>query len=239
MRKELWGCAAAALAAAGVSGLVAFYAWEHPDSWLGRCAAAAHRVVRVEAAVVGSAGNPAGLAVRGMQGLVGTVAAPQAVREEAAPCPGHVAPPDEELDVMPPAVLPGVVAIPADDVLPARPMPAVHDFVGGLPVMCEPEECDEFPMPRAEDDAARMPPVPDGAAKCDTPPEQPACPHLSGRICVPRTIKGREGHSGNEECEPIFPQLQRDDGEHPKHPEVDTMEVRPSDLWFFDFMGPF
>jgi hypothetical protein len=35
------------------------------------------------------------------------------------------------------------------------------------------------------------------------------------------------------------PKLRRDGGEKAKHPDVDTMEIRPSDLWFLDFIGPF
>lgn len=264
MRKKLWGCAAAAVAAAGVSCLTAYYAWEHPNSWLGRCLFTAHHVATSEAVAVTTPGNVARVAFHGMQGLLGTVApAAAAACEEAGPCGDHAAPAAEDVEVMEPAVLPGVVVIPEDDVLPARPLPPVHDLVGALPDLGGAEEGEEFPMPRAEDGAAKMPLVPaedddccrpavkksgpekgdpgvmPGCKEADRCPDASGCPHPGGGRCVPRTIKGREGHSGNEECEPVFPKMRRDGGEKPTHPDVDTMEVRPSDLWFLNFMGPF
>ncbi|HKI37626.1 MAG TPA: hypothetical protein VKA46_37565, partial [Gemmataceae bacterium] len=65
------------------------------------------------------------------------------------------------------------------------------------------------------------------------------CPHHCCPAHTTHKIEGKGSAGGSEECEPVFPKMQRDGGETPKHPDVDTMEVRPSDLWFLDLTGPF
>lgn len=104
---------------------------------------------------------------------------------------------------------------PNEEVCPVEPA-----VLPGAVVMCGGDEdgLATEPMPPVHDlgageecEPAVMPAVPEDAAK------MPAC----------------------EENEPVVPQMDRDGGEKPAHPDVDTMEVRPSDLWFLDFTGPF
>jgi hypothetical protein len=133
-----------------------------------------------------------------------------AVCEDGDNCP---APPAEEECPMPPAVLPGAVVLHLEgDVLPEKPMPPVRE--GAV------EECEEVVMPPAEDGAAKMPRADDDCC------------------CAAPQCKGRHGHCCTPQCKG-WPNLQQDGGEKPRHPEVDTMEVRPSDLWFLDLTGPF
>jgi hypothetical protein len=75
--------------------------------------------------------------------------------------------------------------------------------------------------------------------------DEPAYPHFDGRMpCVPRTIKGTEGHPGVEECDGSHALRSvrplQGNPESPKHYNVDTMEFRPSDAPFgSDLRGPF
>ncbi|HZT79192.1 MAG TPA: hypothetical protein VFA26_03155 [Gemmataceae bacterium] len=234
MRKKLWGCAVAAALAALGGGLAVDYACDHPDSWPGRWlftarATAVSRVTTLEAAA-----RPAEVVRRGMQVLLGpgTSAACEGAGGCAAPKAGAVA---DECPAAP-AVLPGGVVMHEDaGQLPAQPMPPVHDFVGGLPAAGDGEECDEAPMPRAEDDAPKMPRAEESDEDCH-------CPHASRKADAkpaPDTTREKMERSGAEECEPVSPKLRRDGGEAPRHPDVDTMEARPSDLRFLDFTGPF
>jgi hypothetical protein len=91
----------------------------------------------------------------------------------------------------------------------------------GAVVMCGDDEDGLPPEP--------MPPVHDmrvGGEECE-PAVMPAVPEDAAKMPL------------CEENEPIVPKMDRDSGEKPAHPDVDTMEVRPGDLLFFDFMGPF
>jgi hypothetical protein len=228
MHKVLWGCAAAAVAAVGVGCLTVDYACDHPDSWLGRCFVAAQRGVAAEAHTLAVTRHTAEIAFRGVPDLLGT-AGPVPVCPESERCPAHEPAAVEDAFAMEPAVLPGGIVMHEEEgALPAKPLPPVRELIDGLPAPGGAEESEEAPMPRAEDDTAKMPRV-----------EDDLCPPSHEHHGMPHTIKGREAPAGNEECEPALPKMRRDGGETPHHPDVDTMEVRPSDLWFFDFTVPF
>jgi hypothetical protein len=239
MRKKLWGCAVAAALAALGGGLAVDYACDHPDSWLGRCLFTAQDVAVVPVQTLRSATRPAELVLSGMQGLLGRGAG--AVCEDAGPCPAPEAAADE---CPPPAVLPGGVAMHEDEgVLPEQPMPPVRDLVGGLPVASGAEDCEDVPMPRVEDDAPRMPRAEDRDEDYSCP-EKKSGPESPGPAVAPARKDGDTSpspakHCGGEGCQSVSPKLRRDGGEAPRHPDVDTMEIRPSDLWFLDYTGPF
>jgi len=230
MRKIVWGCTAAAVVAVGVGSLTVDYACDHPNSWMGRCFAYAHDLVIIEAHTLRATRQTADVAFRGVQGLMGT-AGPGAVWDKHDTCPAHDGPPAACPGPMHAAILPGGVIIHEDEgdgALPAAAMPPVPDLVGGFPVLGGVEECEEAPMPRAEEDAAKMPPVDgDGGRATPNAAPMPACPQEVNRP------------SHRIEGQPVFPKMQRDGGERPRHPDVDTLEIRPTDLWFFDFIGPF
>jgi hypothetical protein len=240
MRKLVWGCFTAALAVLGFSLWAFDYATGHPDSWLGRCCYGAHHVAVAEVKTAQATRRTAQVVLSGMQGLMGQAAG--AVCGHDQPCPAHAEAAGEECNLEP-AVLPGAVVMPEDEEMPAaQPLPPVHDLVGGQPWHGGAEECEEAPMPRAEEEAVKMPLVEEEfGVSCG--PQPPAsmhgpCPHAD-HDAVHKEIKGRDFQSGSEECEPLMPKVRPDGGEAPRHPDVDTMEVRPGDLRFRDFTGPF
>jgi hypothetical protein len=149
-KKKIWGCAVAAALATLGGGLAVDYACEHPESWLGRCFTNAQDVAVYQVKAQALTGHTAGLAFEGVRGFLGQGTG--AVCDDGAGCAGHEAPAADEGCAMQPAVLPGGVVMHEDpDALPAQPLPPVQDLIGGS----EPTEC--MPMPRAEDDAAKMP----------------------------------------------------------------------------------
>lgn len=238
MQKLLWGCAAAALATLGVGYMGWDYATSHPNSWLGRGVINAGKVAATQVKTIETSRHTAELTFKGVQGLLGhTTAAPA---QDDCKCPAPVECPME------PAVLPGAVAMQDEEIVrPSQPMPPVHDIVGGNFVVGDGLECEEATMPAVEEEAAKMPPCEEDCCrlhpKKDGKPTavMPGChdadtvtPHVDHHS-VPQV------HSDSEESEPVFPKMDRDGGEKPVHPDVDTMEIRPGDLWFLDFTGPF
>ncbi len=237
MGKMLWGCAAA-LAALGAGYLAWDYACDHPESWLGRGACNAEKVAATQVKTIEASQRTAELAFQGMQGLFG--------QRTGAPCPDDGQCPAAQAqpaldECPPPAVLPGAVVMDEDeDVLPEKPMPPVVELSSG-------QEFEEATMPAVPEDAAKMPrcdedrcrpqPGKDGGTTAVMPgcrDEDSGSPHFA-----PHPIEGRQFQPGSEESEPVFPKMDWDGGEQPLHPDVDTMEVRPGDLWFLDFTGPF
>jgi hypothetical protein len=213
MRKKVWGCAVAAVIAMLGGGLAINYACDHPDSWLGRCLFNAPTVAANQFQSLGVTGHAAKLAFQSVQGLLGQGGG--VVCPDGDQCPGPRCPDEVPME---PAVLPGGVAMHEEQgALPAAPMPPVHDFIGGLPAGGGTEESEEGSMPRAEDDAVKMPRV----EECEED-----CCHAGTK-------------ANGEKCEPVVPKLKHRFERKPKHPDVDTMEIRPSDLWFLDFTGPF
>jgi hypothetical protein len=211
MRKTLWGCAAAALAVLGAGLLAWDYACDHPDSWLGRGFHHAEHAAATQVKTMEVGRHTAELALTSMQGLLG--------QGTATPCPDEGQ--AEDVCHAEPAVLPGpVVMCGEDDETPREPMPPVHDLVGGRPGVGE--ECELVKMPPAPEDAAKMPP-------CDA----------DG--CRPQSKKGTAPEPVMPGChdEPACPKMDRDGGEKPAHPDVDTTEVRPGELWFIDLTDPF
>jgi hypothetical protein len=208
MRKTLWGCAAAAVAALGAGFLAWDYGCDHPGSWLGRGVVHAEKAAETQVRTMEVGRRSVELAFTGMQGLLG--------QGTGAPCQEECKGPAEDAGRVEPAVLPGAVVMCGDDEseFPQEPLPKVHDLsVGG-------EECEPAQMPAVPEEAAKMPPCDDDGRR-PQPTAKPKSP------------------SGGAEGEPVFPKMDRDGGEAPAHPDVDTMEVRPGDLWFLDFSGPF
>jgi hypothetical protein len=237
MLRKLWCFAAtAALVGAGIVHLTANYADKHPNSWPDRCLVSAYHVATFDATTVETTRHTAVFALRGLHGLWGT-AGPGAVCEEANRCVAEHEQPAQEAAVCEPAILPGGFIHEEEcDQLPLpRAMPPVPDLVNGQPAGGA-EECEGIPMPRVEDEAAKMPPA---EVESLPLPGHSVCPHHGGCPCMPSHTKGHQAPGGTEECEPVVPKLRRDGGERAKHPDVDTMEIRPSDLWFLDFIGPF
>jgi hypothetical protein len=244
MRKRLlWACVGLVAGVAGVGCWVGDYACAHPDSWLGRCLLATHELALSQGGGVALevSGKVAESAARGVHHV--WHGGPGAACDEGNGCPKADAPPAEEPVEMAPAVLPGgfVHEEEPGDMLPAEPMPPVRDLLGGLPWIGAVEDSEPAAMPPAEEDAPRMPRAEEAGCREETgtQPEPVPAPHEEVCPCPPRTIKGRPTPGGNEECEPVLPKMQRDGGEKPTHPDVDTMEVRPSDLRFSDLTGPF
>jgi hypothetical protein len=250
MRKTLWACAASVVVGAVFNILIVEYACDHPNSWLGRCFFTAHRVAVSQVKAVAATSRAAELTFHGMQGLFNKGTG--GVCDDGGKCPVHDEPVAEAEPPMEPAVLPGGVVLPEDEAgPPAEPMPPVHDLIGERPLFGGIEDCEEFVMPRAGDDAVPMPFVEEGPKS----ESRPATKDHSEASSVMPGCQAEDAHThrkhhshkeppkaspgGSEECEPVFPQMQRDGGETPKHPDVDTMEVRPSDLRFFDYTGPF
>jgi hypothetical protein len=264
MRKMLWCCLAAAVAALVGTYAAADYACEHPRSWVGRTFHVARQLAERQWAMYHMGHAAAQHAVRNVTGVMRN---PTACCEETA-CPAHeecfaeAVPHAQVVCVGPdvvevaPALLPGGIVVGGHEEfggeLGAPPLPPVPDFVGVTPLPGGLEEATMPPVPADEPEPIGMPRVEDEEEDCcrqekpaTAPPTCPethhGCPYLWNRNhpCPPRTIKGREGHPGTEECEPQM--RMPHDPENPRHPEVDTMEFRPSDLGFnrIDLRGPF
>jgi hypothetical protein len=218
MRKMLWGCAAAGLAALGVGYLTWEYVCDHPGSWLGRSVRHAERAAATQARSMEVGRRTAEFAFTGMKGLLG--------QETAAPGPDEPQAPAEDACPVEPAVLPGAVVMCGEESeFPQEPMAPVHDLVGGRPGAGQ--ECEE---------AARMPAVPEDAAR------MPACDDDGYRPAPKKGAGPAEVMPGchDEKGEPAWPKMDRDGGTKPANPGADTMEVRPGDLlWLFDITWPF
>lgn len=126
------------------------------------------------------------------------------------------------LELLPAPAVREPIAAPAeagtdDSQTRAAPAPA-----GGMCPRCEAEPGQPHPVPHL--------PVPHLQEPCGCPSSNGSCPS------VPRTIKGREGHSGLEEYEPAGRESLL-----PRLGGVDTLEFRPCDrsLSAVDLRGPF
>ncbi len=157
MRKLLWGCGAAAVAALLLGYMAYEYAQEHPNSWLGRWLVTAHHVAATEVHAVRATRQTAEVALHTAEGLLhnGTAC------EDSGTCRMQEAAPSEEACPGPPAVLPGGVVMHEDGALPAQPMPPVRDVIGSLPFFGSADEVEETRMPAVEDGSPKMPHVPE------------------------------------------------------------------------------
>lgn len=206
------------LAAVGVGYLAWDAALHHPDSWLGRGVNNAQKVAASQARTMEMGRRTAELAVTSMKGLLS---------QKTVSCKEECPAPEEDACPVAPAVLPGAVVMREDEVdLPVQAMPPVHEFVVG-------EECEEAAMPAVPEEAVKMPGCEDDC--CRPQPEAVPAP----QAVMPGCGDGNPVHPMSEESEPVFPKMDYDGGEKPAHPDVDTMEIRPSDLWFLDYTGPF
>jgi hypothetical protein len=160
MRKLLWGCGAAAVAALLLGYMAYEYAHDHPNSWLGRWLVTAHHVAATEAHAVRATRQTAEVALHTAEAVLhnGTAC------EDGGNCPAQEAPAPEEACPVPPAVLPGGVVMHEDGTLPAQPMPPVRDVIGALPFLGSADEFQEARMPAVEDGATKMPRVPEDSA---------------------------------------------------------------------------
>jgi hypothetical protein len=261
MRKKVWGCAVASAVLAVGGGLAVDYACYHPDSWVGRCFFTAQDVAVAQVRTMQSTQSTAEFAFRGMQGLLGQGSGAACEHEKYPVSREAMAEADCHVD---PAVLPGSAVVLEDGaVVAAEPMPPVRDIVEGLPAVGSFEESEDVLMPAVEDDSARMPRVDDPASgkhqssqtstnsvgtrpaccepKCATG-QQPSAPAMMPACDdhpVPHHRKTKEHRAAGEESEPLLPKMRLDGGEKPRHFDIDTLEIRPGDLWFFDFTGPF
>ncbi len=211
MRKIWWGCAAAGAAAVGVGCLAVQYACDHPNSWAGHGFTGIQAAVLTEADTLRATRQTAEVALRSAQGFLGT-AGPATVWDKPDSCPVSESTPAACPGRMHAAILPGSVVIQdeeADGVLPLQAMPAVPDVAAGMPLSGSIEECNEAPMPRVEDEAAKM----------------PACPE--------------DGDGPFSWVKSSLPMMPRDGGERPRQRKADTLEIRPGDLLFLDWIGPF
>src|SRR5581483_6534316 len=107
MRKLLWGCGAAAVAALLLGYMAYEYAQDHPNSWLGRWLVTAHHVAATEARAVRTTRQTAEVALHTAEGLLHN----SAPCEDSRNCRTQEAPAPEEACPGPPAVLPGGVVI--------------------------------------------------------------------------------------------------------------------------------
>jgi hypothetical protein len=153
MRYLLWTGVAVALMLAGVGYAAVRYVSNHPRSWVAKCVATTHPIaasaLRSGCTVRQEAGPPA----------CDVPAGPTC--DSPSPCHGPMM--SEEGDVVvSPALLPGGLVMceePDASELPAEPMPPVRDIVGALPWLALGEDPTDVPMPRVEDDSAKMPRV--------------------------------------------------------------------------------
>jgi hypothetical protein len=236
MRKKLWACAVAVAIVAVGGGVAVDYAWEHPNSLLGHCLFNSHTVAGFPVVPMNVASKAGVVAYNGVRGLSSQeTTATWDHDPNRPPYMGTC----EESEATEPALLPGAVVLSVEqDGLPAEAMPPVHDAVS---VRGRAEACEDVLMPAVEDDTAVMPYVEDEfLPETYVPPQgyENLYPEWQGQKMQMRGSSSDETPAADDDCKKLFQNIECD-GEKAKHHDIDTMEARPSDLWFLDFIGPF